>query len=249
MEEVDLILQQKDVKIYARSFHAVGELAKLLDIKEDIPIVDRKDAPQIFTPEFIATHIHNWYEKRYGERLKTHMGPGSIAILIKGTPWEVRLPLIYGSVRFVCDTNLSYYRELPELSTNGEIPFCNVLLLIKDLPDSLAEELNNEEQYYIFEKIKSSLNALQSLSNHTKDPYITEAHVDLETAVNNLVGSNPHYGLSKWSSLQFTEKIIKSKLTKREIDFPNTHNLARLAEIARNNNVFDISKQDLSKIQ
>ena len=114
MEEVDLILQQKDVKIYARSFHAVGELAKLLDIKEDIPIVDRKDAPQIFTPEFIATHIHNWYEKRYGERLKTHMGPGSIAILIKGTPWEVRLPLIYGSVRFVCDTNLSYYRELPE---------------------------------------------------------------------------------------------------------------------------------------
>ena len=249
MEEVDTTLQQRGVKIHARSIHAVGEIAQKFGITEDIPIQIRENAPQVFTPEFIATHIHDWYEKRYGQRLKIHMGPGSIAILIKGTPWEVKLPLIYGSVRFVCDPNLSPYRKFPKFGSNGEIPVYNVLLAIQDLPDSLANELTEEEQHYIFEQIRTSLNALQSLSNYSTDPFIEEAHVDLESAVNNLVGPYPHYGLSKWASLQFAEKIMKSKLTKRGISYPTTHILSRLAGIARTNGTFNLSEEDLSKIQ
>ncbi len=249
MEEVDTTLQQRNVKIHARPIHAVGEIAQYFAITEDIPIVVQENVPLLFTPEFIATHIHNWYENRYGERLKIHMGPGSIAILIKGTPWEAKLPLIYGSVKFVCDTNLSAYKNLPKFGSNGEIPKYNVLLAIKDLPDSLASELNNEEQYRIFEQIRTSLNALQSLASFPSAPFIEEAYVDLETAVQNLVGPHPHYGASKWASLQFTEKIIKSRLSEKNVSYPNTHNLDKLAEIARNNNVFILDNADIQKIQ
>ena len=249
MEEIDTKLQEKNIKIHARPLHAIGEIAKHFDIKDDIPIKIIDNAPMIFSPEYISTHINNWYEKRYGERLKADISLGSVAILIRGTPWEAKLPVVYGSVRFVIDHNLPKYRKLPSFGKTGEKPIYNVLLAIKDLPDSLADELTLDEQQFIFEQIIKSINALQNLSYYSKAPFINEAYVDLQSAVSNLVGPHPHYGMSRWASLQFTEKIIKSILAEKKMPYPNTHNLSRLSEILKENQICNLNEKDLSKIQ
>jgi hypothetical protein len=157
--------------------------------------------------------------------LKAQMGSSSIAIDIKGEAWKMVFPLIFGSVNLVCDPNLGHYKGKSQVGKNGELPKYNVLLSVRDLPEALATELSDDEQRYIFKKFVNGMQALQSLHDLGSDPLIGASLVDLESAIKNLVVSNHHYGASKWSSLQFVEKLIKSRLKHVGVNYPSTHNL------------------------
>jgi len=249
MEEVDKDFQEESVEIHARPLHAVGKVVERLWIADPVPLTLGIPNKEDFRPEVLYSQIHNWYERRYGKRLQIHMGPGSIAILIRGEAWEIELPPIFGSVKLVCDPCIERYRDLPRMVRSGEIPVYNVLLAIKNLSEDLARSLSVREQEYIFKHFRHGLNALQTLLRFVQGPFIREALIDLESAVNNLVDKHPHYGVSKWSSLQFTEKIIKSKLQQHQIIFPTTHRLSRLAGLYNEKSLGEIDLGLLNKIQ
>ena len=59
---------------------------------------------------------------------------------------------------------------------------------------------------------------------------ITSAKADFEKSIDYLKGNNKSTGLSKWSSLQATEKTLKSALAYKKLNYHRTHDLFELLE-------------------
>ena len=249
MEAIDAELQDSNIAIHARPTHALLKFTETFNIQEDVPITVDDNPPLLFTPKYISAHINNWFAQRYGERLKIHPGPGIIAILIKGQPWKVQLPCIFGTVELICDRNLSTPQNDISQPAPNTIPTYNVLLAIENLQESLAKDLTDLELHNILVQFKTGLDSLNLLADLNHESMIKEAKIDLSNAVSNLVAPIPHYGMSKYASLQFTEKIIKSKFRQAGSRFPYVHDLTELANIAKEKGICDINAEKISKIQ
>jgi len=88
--------------------------------------------------------------------------------------------------------------------------------------------------------------AIDEIQNH---PMIKEVISDIDASVSYFLARPPHYGMSKWSSLQATEKALKAYLRKMEIDFPRNHNLSILSRLATENGLFQIPMVTINEIQ
>src|SRR5690242_18041249 len=72
-----------------------------------------------------------------------------------------------------------------------------------------------------------------SIHNHARDDDLAHGAIaDLKTSAQHLVDSRDDLGLSRWGSLQAAEKLLKHFLRSKGRQFPKTHNLSRLADIA-----------------
>lgn len=231
MESVDKDLQKKGLSIEIRPLHAVMEVANRLGTTSPVPLTSGTAISDNFEGGSLSAHIHNWYEAKYGERLKVYHGPGSVAILIKGEAWRITFPEIIGQVKLVCDPDIERYKNLSKVGVNGQVPLLNVLRSIENITPTMARTLSRVEIEGIFKFYCFGLDVLQSIESISEKPYAKEAKVDLTTAVDNILTKNPHFGISKYASLQFTEKIIKSKLAENAKGFPKEHKLKTLAGI------------------
>lgn len=249
--DVDRRLREKAVAISARPFHAVPLIADALGVTEEIP-ADQRDTDGEITAESLSSHIHRWYEENYGDRLKLRVGPGAIALNIRGEAWKANLPLVYGSVELVADPNLVSDATSSglQISRPGRRPTHNVLASIEGLPQQLATLLTNSELREIFDDYVLALGVLQELrGKHKSDTLIAAAFTDLDVAVEKLTNASPDYGLSRWSSLQFAEKVIKAELRAAGVKFPSNHNLGNLAKLLDDHKLFRLDRQRLSEIQ
>jgi len=251
MADVDRGLREKAVAIPARPLHAVPLVAEALGVTEEIPI-DRRDPVREITAKSLFSHIHRWYENNYGDRLKTRVGPGAIALKIRGEAWKANLPLVYGSVELVADRNLATNASSSgfQVAGPGGRPTHNVLASIEGLPRQLATLLTDSELREIFDDYVFALGVLQEIrGKRMNDALIAAAFTDLDVAVEKLTSERPDYGLSRWSSLQFTEKVIKAELRVAGVKFPSNHNLSNLAKASADHKLFRLDKQVLAEIQ
>jgi HEPN domain-containing protein len=231
LEEIDKSLSESEVLFQQRPLHAFNRLAKKLDpegrffmrLEEHIPDDD-------FSNDALCMQVHRWYEKRYGDRIKIHMGPGSYLITIKGEPWEVELPSVYGQVSFTIDRNLSNDNRYKVNDSGRQIPEINILCHVKDMTQEIASNLSDAEREEILKDYMFGLNAVQFLRDMHKVEYMKQANNDYDTAVNNVFYKYPDYNNSKWASLQFAEKSMKAKLTQKGVSFKRSHNLSGLAK-------------------
>jgi hypothetical protein len=233
MEQIDQELRNKDVPIPSRPLHAVGDVSKRLNteitiVPEPVPAI-----PGRYDRLTLAAHIDRWYQARYGDSLKVHFGPGSVALLIKGDPWKMVLPRIYGKVICVCDPDLEKYRNSPRITTGPQRPTYNVLWCIEDIPAGLASTLTENERREILQFFMKAHEALQDFENIRSKPYVNEAIADLNSATAFILQRPPQYGLSKWSSLQLVEKLLKSFLKLKNASIPRHHKLQEIAQIAK----------------
>ncbi len=233
MEQVDQELRDKDITIPSRPLHAVGDVSKRLIT--DI-IFAPEPAPAIpgrYDKLTLAAHISSWYETRYGDRLKVHPGPGSVVLLIRGDAWKMVLPQIYGHVICNCDPDLEKSRNAPRITTGPERPNYNILCCIEDFPAGLSNVLTEDERREILQFFMKAHEALQGIVNISEKPYVNEAIADLQTATASILGRPPQYGMSKWSSLQFIEKLLKSFLDLKKQPIPKHHDLRKIAQTAQ----------------
>lgn len=231
IETIDSELIQEDIPIHQRPMQALIKFRKLFNIKESIKIRDYKNYPRDnFSAKYIPSHINDWYEKRYGDRLKVHFGPGNYLIVIKGEPWKVVLPMCYGRVKFFVDSNLSK-RELTPAELNWQqIASINVLCHIENFTQDMASSLTPDEKTYIIREYLSGLNILQTLQSMTQDLLLKQAKNDYDMALDNIFSKIPNFANAKWSILQFSEKLIKSVINKSGTSFKYTHDLMKLSE-------------------
>jgi len=249
MEEIDEVLRSKGILIPHRPLWAVMEVSNRLKIKILAFSPGTKRIAGQYDTITLGEHINDWYISRYGNRLKLHLGPGSIAIIIKGEPWRLFIPRIYGTIDIYCDPDMKKHQCAPNIVVGKEPVICNVLNCIENFPEGMASILTMDERKQILIFFINSKNCLEGLEKILDIPYVNEAKVDLESSVAYIFTNPPEYGLSKWSSLQFIEKLIKSYLALKNEPVPRHHNLAEIANGAYNVGLQSLDSSLLERVQ
>lgn len=251
MESIDEILKSRNIPMPARPLHGAREVAKQLKMNLILTVKESDAIPGNYSGRSLSGHVYKWFNERYGERLKIFFGPGSAVIIIRKDPYKMNFPRIYGSVKLICDRSLKQYENIKLINSEHkkEPLYLNVLACIEDLPHGLSKVLTNAELRDILNFFLSSINSLHLLYEIKESPFITEARGDLESAISSIFLSPPQYGLSKWSSLQFTEKLLKGLLILFTEEIPFTHDLIKLSKIANKYGLPDIPKDLLRRIQ
>lgn len=242
MEDIDDELKRRGVPLSGRPLGAIGEACVKLKTPLNVaplgPLV-----PGVYSGDSLSRHIEGWYTKKYGDRLKINWSPGSAAIIIRGDPWKIKLPFVIGLVEFAFDPCLDKYQD----STSSP-DSVNPLRCIEGLTSDFAKGLARQEMKEIAGFFVFALRSTQRL-REANGPYLAEARVDLETAVSDLFLARPNYGQSKWASLQFTEKLLKSYLTLEGVPFPKNHDLASLSMLAASRELQVIGPNIITAIQ
>lgn len=249
MEDIDAQLRAANVQIHARSFHAAGEYSKLFQLEMPMSPCPEKGRPGVYTGADAAAHIRKWFDDRYGNRQKIFMGPGSSVIVLRGDPWEIRLPRIYGTVQCVVERDLSRYANEPKLRSDGHSPITNLLTLINDFPPGLAAQLSDKECFNVLELFKHALDCMHAIEYIAGNPYVHEALSDIHASVRHIFSVPPHYGQSKWSSAQAAEKLLKSLLKVKGISFPFNHDIRGLADLARTGGMKPLENGIIDQLQ
>ncbi len=249
MIEIDNSLKEKNIPIFSRSIHSMREIAMKFKISITFGAKQGEANLGVYNEDNLSEHINNWYQSKYGNRLKVQMGVGTGVLLIRNDPWRIIYPLIFGTVSFVCDTNLDKYKDAPSITSDGTIPVLNILNLIEDMSTDYAKLLSESDLKIIVHHFISGLDSLSSLNGIKSKPFIKEARIDLENAVNNILSKQAHYGQSKWASLQFAEKLIKCFLKEKSVEFPKNHKLSELYNLAVNSGLPSFSTDLLMHVQ
>lgn len=231
MEDIDAKLHANNIPIHARSLHAALEYSKRFGMEIPITPSSTPAIPNDYTGAHVAAHIFHWCDERYGNRQKIFMGPGTTIIVLRGDPWELRLPLIYGTVQCVVERDLSRYAQEPQIRTDGKRSIINLITLLNEFPAGLAKQLTDEECRNLLDSFRHALDCMQALQYISANPFIPEALSDIKAAVRHILSVPPHFGQSKWSSAQAAEKLLKSFLKAKAVDFPFSHDIKELTRL------------------
>jgi len=241
MEKIDQKLKAKGVPIEARQIQGAREVAKAL--KPNIYMTPKSSAkPSDFRNFSLSAHVALWFERHYGDRLKMNLSFGKTVVLIKHDFYKVELPFVWGRPQYIFDSTLKDYPNLQD-------PRFNVASLVEGLTPDLARKIDKFGRLHILNKVKKGIYLGQLMEQYIEVLLIKEAKGDLIQSVDSLFQHKPPCGLSKWGSLQFTEKIIKSFLTNKKESFPNTHNLSKLINLLGKYNLKNLDSIDLNHIQ
>lgn len=236
MEEIDEKLRAQGTPIPGRPLVAIGEFAaRVSEELRGFPL-ERDPVPGRYTGDDLVIHIARWYQDHYGDKLNIRNKTGEVVILLRGDPWIMELPLIYGGgrgPRFVCEYGRpTTLPNTPQVYRRGDPPPApadyNVLDAIVGLPDGLAESLTEAEREGILQVFLWGREAYEMLWRPRRTGLVGLAQADLRTAVTALSGHDWHPGPSKWASLQASEKLLKAFIEDRGGTYKFSHDLSAL---------------------
>lgn len=222
-----------DIRQKNDSFHAYMEDVDRRLRDANVPIPGRplnafseiaKDGIQLLMfgpfPTPEADNINAWFERKYGKRLNMDFLIGKVVLLIEGDPYLMRLPVIYGQCRI----------DVPSL--------------IEGMTEARFHMLSNEEASLAVEHFGRFHACFNNISR--LPPEIT---VNIDTAILQILAQNPHYGESKWASLQTVEKCLKAWIDKKGGSYPFVHDLSRLLQIAQQNGLQEVKDSHVKIVQ
>ena len=217
MLRIDSQLSAEGIKIFRRPSYARRTISKEFGITFVLPFESKEQQ-----------RIGDWYKLQYGDRLKINPIPGRMAFLINNDVWVFRFPIIGGTFQIVAANII----RTSQIDPREKLPILNVLDSIEHLPEGLCLSLTDKQLedirgYFIlgYEALLFGLNFFR------KDVLISSARADIDVSINHMVNPNPEYGLSKWSSLQASERILKTLIERLGEKYPNTHVLSKLVKI------------------
>ena len=102
--------------------------------------------------EPLSQTVMNWFEKRYGDKLKVDYAIGEVAVMIRGDLYKMRIPQFYGQIEIICDPR--FWMEQPgtqiAIKETDPLPKINVLNFIEGLTENYALTLTLDEQRMLF---------------------------------------------------------------------------------------------------
>lgn len=251
MQEVDKELCRKSIPIPGREIAALGEVAKFFGTSLFGGPLSTGPVPGVYEGDSLSAHVFQWIQNRYGNRLKIEFKNGLSIILLRGDPWLVRFPIIYGEITVVCTRDITPPKQAFIACKSSEkfpVYELNILSCIRDLPQALANDLSENELCVILNLFSLGNHFLSKLNSFCKkDKLAMSALSDFNASAKYCMSGE--YGLSRWSSLQTSENLLKYFITKSGDKFPHTHNLEQLAEIAYNYSLPKIDKKILENVQ
>jgi hypothetical protein len=243
METVDQRLAGEGRAIPHRQLHAV----RVIGSEFSLPLPFTPPIPGFEHPSFqywsITQRIYQWYQRRYGDRLKTDFSPGRIVFMMRGDRWVIRLPRIYGRVRFVPSRAPKSIKS-NEIRTDGREIIFNILDSVENLPDGLRQSLTDAEINMLCNCFLRGYQAVTALEELASVELVGAARSDISASVDQIAGSHGNFAPSKWSSLQAAEKIIKAAIEATGNNYRRIHDLDALVQDAKNSGV-DLGIDDL----
>ncbi|WP_230469837.1 HEPN domain-containing protein [Lujinxingia vulgaris] len=209
MLEVDREIANEGYSISRRPLIALSKIAKRFQIPLEIT---PKKSPQ--QNPSISDKVLTWYDTQFGNRLKMNMSIGRMVFSIQNDLWIARFPTIFGSADIL---NEEFMRKS-----------------FKDLSAERWKTFTKNDVHTIRQLYSLGYSTFSLLTQHINQPLIKSALVDSEAAVEQLASDRYDYGLSKWSSLQFSEKIMKASILHNGGKIRRSHDLSKLAKDANN---------------
>lgn len=236
MDDVDSTLQSRDVPIPARQFAALGEVTKKFHITLPGGPLWTGPIPNVYEGESLSAHIFQWFDQRYGDRLKKDWSVGYSVVMLRGDAWLLKFPLIYGIVTIVCDRDLQKkYRNFAvnRAGQPQQKAMMNLLSLIEKLPQGLASRLTDDELQELLSYFSAASEFFMTISDlNGGNELASGAVMDLEISARFATSEPQCYGQSLWASLQAAEKMLKCFIASKDEKFPPIHELSKLAKQA-----------------
>lgn len=253
---VDAQLRSEAVPVPGRPLRAIGEFARKL--KDEPPITGPGEEPRPgrYTGADLSRRVARWYEENYGDRINSPGSLGSVVILIRSEPWEFRPPLTYGpqTTRYICEYGAqTTLPKAPQVFRRGDPAPApakyNIFDAAVNLPKAVQKVLSLEERRATLETFLVGKSAYEALRRAARTPLVIALRGDVQTSAEQLVTPHPHPGLSKWASLQASEKALKAYLEEYDVGFPHSHNLVRLADLGEETGLSPVQREWLEAVQ
>lgn len=233
LEQIDTELKDAGHAIHSRPMGAWMKVARRFDLP--LPL----GRPNDMWPKHLSDHwpvteyIFDWYEHRYGDKLKIDSTLGTIVIELDGDLWSVVVPLLLGKGMFVA--------MRPGISL-GRGAY-NILDLVQTMTPAHAETLSANAFSNLQWRFAVGFEALAIMEGTRTNELMRAARKDVQAAVANLTDTRPEFGTSKWASLQVAEKAIKAAIEMSGERFSPVHLLATInAELVAINPAADVSQ-------
>jgi HEPN domain-containing protein len=195
-------------------------------LKYKVPIPVAGDfsrlSPDLAPYARVSQAIHKWYQEHYADRLKVDPCPGRTVVRLDGDLYTLRVPLIFGTVRFVMSQ-----RFLPPPRLGPGPSECNMLQLVEDLTEAKALRLSDAALQEVNDATLRAIHAIWTLAS-TPHELMRIARGDVAVAVSNLMERQGRFGESKWASLQAAEKVLKAAIALAGGSFGKVHELEKL---------------------
>ena len=192
--------------------------------------------------------IVDWFNRRYGDRLK--MDPTwRMAVLIRGDLYQLRLPLCFGSVNLTCSPEHFGIANEAKVGGRNQLPTINILDLLDDFTEDYGRSLTRDELMALTNAFLLGFDARNKIDSISESEFVKEAIGDIHVSVTHLFATPPQYGLSKWSSLQAAEKLLKAFIRQQGGEVERIHKLEKLASVAESLGSPPVPRSLLDKIQ
>ena len=237
MQEIDREMQSENVPFTARSLEVWHRFSSVFRLS-------------LTTRDPLSKKIFDWFNRWYGERGKIAGQLGSMGVMLRGDVWLMEFPLAYGTARIQCSRDLNKERPPVTMGTHGNPPTINPVEFIVGLTQEYASTLTDEELEGISNQFFFGFTGFNRIHEAFDRSELTrQARSDLVASSNHLFHNPPSYGLSKWASLQTTEKVIKQFIIEKGGTPPRHHNLAQLATLAESLGLRHVPEHWLDDIQ
>jgi len=234
--EIDNQLRASGSKLFGRELRGWGLFCQKLNLT-------------MAMSDPLAVRIFDWFTKQYGDRLKGNLDSGNSVAEIRHDFYALRLPRLYGSAIVHCDPLLPKNHFGPELAVNSGGVKTNLFDYLRGVTPEFITSLSDQECSDLLDVYSRGVVAYSRMDDCQGAPYTKEALDDLHQSATQMTPDNANYGFSRWASLQCVEKILKGFIEQRGKTFENTHNLAKLADIAISAGLPPPDARLLTKIQ
>jgi len=164
---------------------------------------------------------------------------GNTAVEIRHDVYAMKLGFFFGTGIVYCDPMLSGIPSSRKASFNPRAAFrSNLFEKIDGLTPDFIKSFTSEECNRMLKAYArgflgfSRMKDIQATPDRPGAPFSKEALDDLNQSAAHLTAPKPNYGLSKWSSLQAAEKMLKSYAVQNGGKLLKTHDLTRLEKEA-----------------
>ena len=228
ISEIDEELILENIPIPNRPLHAIQRFA--IKYKTRIylgnPDTNRFNKSK-YDDYNLGNTINEWYKQKYGKKLAADISIGHIGLLIAGDVYKLRIPIFYCAL--VGEKNGKRVRltRIPD----EQLVRINIFNFIDSITTEIVNTMGEEDKRKVYAIFNHGVELANLFGDKNINSELTKsAKVDIEKAIDYLLGTNISIGMSRWSSLQATEKIIKNAIFLRRGKFAKTHNLQQLMD-------------------
>lgn len=212
LREIDQSLKAKAIPPHSRPIMAVAEFGNRFQIRLPLARPSAGAPADLVANSVYTDRIHRWYEEVYGDLIKADFSEkAKVAVLAYGDIWEMRIPLIYGTVV------IEAKRVLPSHTGNrvGTLVLnVNACASLTGITDACLQHFSDDDLNEVYGLFVVALDVREAFDRFRRaDPMILAAQEDWFAAVAHMTNQSPNWGQARWSSLQMTEKFMKGLIT------------------------------------